>query len=65
MIAVIQRVTGASVEADGEPYSEIGQGLLVLLGVASTDNEKDAALLSKKLPACAFSAMRKTSLICL
>ena len=49
MIAVIQRVTGAAVEADGEPYSEIGQGLLVLLGVASTDNEGDAALLSKKI----------------
>lgn len=49
MKAVIQRVSEASVCVDGETISRIGAGLLVLLGVAVEDNEKDAAHLAEKI----------------
>lgn len=35
--AIVQRVTQAAVGVDGEPVSEIGPGLLVLLGVHRDD----------------------------
>lgn len=50
MIALIQRVSAASVEVGGETIGAIKQGLLVLLGVEKDDNEKSAdKLLSKVL----------------
>lgn len=49
MIAVAQRVTRASVSVDGELVSEIGEGLLVLLGVSITDTAADATWLAKKI----------------
>ena len=49
MRAVIQRVSGASVRADGRVAGEIGAGLLVLLGVADGDTEKDASRLAEKV----------------
>jgi D-tyrosyl-tRNA(Tyr) deacylase len=49
MRAVIQRVTGASVTVDGRVAGEIGPGLLVLLGVAKTDSEKDVVFLAEKI----------------
>lgn len=49
MIAVIQRVTRASVTIDGKVHSEIGKGLLVLLGVKTGDNEEQVKYLSKKI----------------
>ncbi len=49
MIAVVQRVSRASVSVDGEPVSEIGEGLLVLLGVSVNDTAGDAAWLAKKI----------------
>lgn len=49
MIAVVQRVLSCSVTADGEPYSSIDKGLLVLLGVSRDDSEEDAALLASKI----------------
>ena len=49
MIAVVQRVSRASVSVDGALVSEIGEGLLVLLGVAVTDTAADAAWLAKKI----------------
>ncbi len=52
MIAVLQRVSRAAVRADGELTGEIGQGLLILLGVAKGDDETDAAVLAKKIAAC-------------
>lgn len=52
MIAVLQRVRRAAVRADGELTGEIGQGLLILLGVAKGDDETDAAVLAKKIAAC-------------
>ena len=41
MKAVIQRVTSASVEVDGELIGSCGHGLLILLGVATGDTEED------------------------
>ena len=48
MRAVVQRVKRASVSVDGETVSSIGHGLLVLLGVATDDDEKDADSLAEK-----------------
>ena len=47
--ALVQRVSSASVEAGGGCVSEIGPGLLVLLGVASGDCEEQADRIARKL----------------
>ena len=52
MIAVLQRVKRASVVADGVLTGEIGEGLLVLLGVGEGDTEEDADLLAAKIAKC-------------
>src|ERR1041385_3852900 len=49
MRAVVQRVTRASVTIDGEIAGEIGNGLLVLLGVARDDTKEDADYLAPKI----------------
>jgi len=49
MRAVVQRVSRASVEVNGELTGEIGKGLLVLLGVAQDDSEVDADYLAGKI----------------
>ncbi len=49
MKAVLQRVKNASVTVEGQTISEIGQGLLVLLGVADGDTERDADVLAAKI----------------
>jgi len=41
MKALIQRVNSARVEIDGDRYSEIGTGILTLLGVGKGDTESD------------------------
>jgi D-tyrosyl-tRNA(Tyr) deacylase len=46
--ALLQRVTEASVSAAGEVVGRVGQGLVVLLGVADGDTEKDAQYLAQK-----------------
>jgi D-aminoacyl-tRNA deacylase len=46
--ALLQRVTKASVTVNHEVVGEIGQGLVVLLGVAVGDTEKDADYLVNK-----------------
>ncbi len=48
MRAVLQRVSRAKVSVDGEKVGEIGKGILVLLGIASVDTEKDAIYLLEK-----------------
>ncbi len=49
MKAVLQRVLEAKVETDGKIIGEIGQGLMILLGVANGDTERDAELLCDKI----------------
>jgi D-tyrosyl-tRNA(Tyr) deacylase len=49
--ALVQRVSSASVDADGERVAEIGPGLLVLLGVTHDDGEQDADRLADKVRA--------------
>lgn len=49
MRAVVQRVRESSVMVDGETVGEIGPGLMVLLGVAGDDAEKDADFLVEKV----------------
>lgn len=49
MRAVVQRVTRARVTVDGEIVGEIGNGLVVLLGVAHDDTKQDADYLASKI----------------
>jgi D-tyrosyl-tRNA(Tyr) deacylase len=49
MKAVIQRVKHASVTVEGEKFSYIQQGLLILLGVSINDTKEDVDWLSKKI----------------
>lgn len=49
MRACIQRVTSAQVTVDGEVVGQIQRGLLVLLGVAQGDTEKDLGFLVDKI----------------
>ncbi|MCW9717485.1 D-aminoacyl-tRNA deacylase [Avibacterium sp. 21-599] len=49
MIALIQRVTQAKVEINGEITGQIQQGLLVLLGVQKEDDENKADRLMEKV----------------
>jgi len=49
MRAVVQRVKSSSVSVGKEMVGEIGEGLLVLLGVATSDNIDDAEYLADKI----------------
>ena len=49
MKAVVQRVFGAAVTADGHDSGKIEKGLLVLLGVVKGDTEAEAELLAQKI----------------
>jgi len=49
MRTVIQRVSQAKVEVNGETVGRIDEGLLVYLGVGDGDGEKDAAFIADKL----------------
>ena len=49
MRAVVQRVTSASVTADGVLTGEIGTGLVVLLGVTHDDDDETARRLAAKI----------------
>ncbi|MDT7828104.1 D-aminoacyl-tRNA deacylase [Pricia sp. S334] len=49
MKAVIQRVSEASVTVEGKIISEIGSGLLVLLGIEDADTQEDIEWLSRKI----------------
>jgi D-tyrosyl-tRNA(Tyr) deacylase len=49
MRIVIQRVREARVEVDGRVTGAIGPGLLVLLGIAKTDSEREVAYLVPKV----------------
>ena len=49
MRGVLQRVTRECVRVEGETIGEIGPGLVVLLGVARDDGERDALYLVEKV----------------
>ena len=49
MIALIQRVTEASVTVDGQVVGAIGNGILALVGVEKSDTESEAARLAQKV----------------
>lgn len=49
MKAVIQRVSRASVVADGIPTGSIKEGFLVLAGIAETDTEEEIKLMASKV----------------
>ena len=49
MRTVIQRVKEASVTINGKIKSEIGQGLLILLGICDDDNDDDIDWLVRKI----------------
>ncbi|WP_101758900.1 D-aminoacyl-tRNA deacylase [Oceanicoccus sp. KOV_DT_Chl] len=51
MKALIQRVSTASVVVDNKKIGEIGQGLLVLLGVEKQDNEQSVEKMAARLTA--------------
>ena len=54
MRAVVQRVSRASLilieDAGPRTHAEIGQGLVVLIGIEATDTERDLTWMTRKLP---------------
>ncbi len=48
MRALLQRVLGASVSVAGEEVGRIGQGLVIFVGVASRDTDRDVEYLAQK-----------------
>jgi D-tyrosyl-tRNA(Tyr) deacylase len=51
MRALVQRVSQAAVDVEGERVAQIGPGVLVLLGVADGDGEEEADRLAEKVRA--------------
>jgi D-tyrosyl-tRNA(Tyr) deacylase len=51
MRALIQRVSQAAVDVEGERVAQIGPGILVLLGVGAGDREEEADRLADKVRA--------------
>lgn len=49
MRALLQRVSHARVEVDGQIVGEIGEGLLIFLGIGRQDQERDAEYLLQKI----------------
>lgn len=49
MKAVLQRVKKCSLKADGTPFSDIGKGMLILVGISDNDSQKDAEKLVQKI----------------
>lgn len=49
MIAVVQRVSSASVTIEGNVKSKISKGLLVLVGIEDADNDEDISWLASKI----------------
>ena len=49
MRVVIQRVTQANVVIEGKTNGEIGNGMMILVGIEETDSDEDIAWLTKKI----------------
>lgn len=49
MRIVLQRVSYASVDVDGEQIADIGRGLLLLVGIASEDSTMDLGRTARKI----------------
>lgn len=49
MIAVIQRVSEASVKIEGNTAGSIGLGFMILLGIEEADGQEDITWLSRKI----------------
>ncbi len=49
MRAIVQRVSRASVRVDGSDVADIGEGMVVFLGVGKEDSEQDSTYLAKKI----------------
>jgi D-aminoacyl-tRNA deacylase len=49
MRVVIQRVSQASVTVEGKKISEIGKGMLILVGIEDSDNQEDIDWLANKI----------------
>ena len=49
MRVLIQRVSSASVQIADKEYSNIGRGLLILLGIENEDLEEDVDWLTSKI----------------
>jgi len=49
MRAILQRVSSASVQVEGQKIAAIQEGLLLLLGIEGEDNEEDIFWLTKKI----------------
>jgi D-aminoacyl-tRNA deacylase len=47
--ALVQRVSQAAVDVEGEPVARIGPGMVVLLGVSRDDTEGEADRLAEKV----------------
>ncbi len=50
MIAVVQGVSSASVTVDEVVVGQIGKGLLILVGAAKNDDDKDITYMAEKIP---------------
>jgi D-tyrosyl-tRNA(Tyr) deacylase len=49
MRALIQRVTSGKVTVEGKTVSEIGHGMVILLGIGHEDTEEQARFLAEKI----------------
>jgi D-aminoacyl-tRNA deacylase len=49
MRAVVQRVSESSVSVDNEIVGKIGKGILVLLGIAEDDTDRDVDYMAEKI----------------
>lgn len=64
MLGLIQRVKKASVDVDGETVGEIGQGILLLLGIEKNDTQANADKLLDKLLAYRIFADEQGKMNC-
>jgi D-tyrosyl-tRNA(Tyr) deacylase len=64
--ALLQRVLDASVSVDGSVHSSIGRGLLILLGVSTSDADAQVEALARKVAGLRIfdDAAGKTNLSC-